>query len=268
MSMLVGAARLAVAALLGTSLVFAAVRGGKEDAKSGDAKAPPPKPAARNANEAGTGKPGRKTQLDQDLVTALYRVGMQPENLAAGGVSANDTTTVVGNVKTWLGQNSTALADADTRMFNAVTNRDKLVRKVVSGLASQDEVAQCQTAKTEFTNATSNRQSVLDACFAAGAASLTSDQATLLSKMRVNQPTWELPLELCVVDRAEADWVHIGDALSNERVSAKEGVDPDPDEQSYLSNVRADTTVSTAKSNLDAHLGDVRTAWETAAAVQ
>jgi hypothetical protein len=268
MSMLVGAARLAVAALLGTSLVFAAVRGGNEDAITAVAKVPPGKVAAKNANETEKESPNPKLkkQLDTGLVTALYRVGLQPSHLTAGGVSANDTTSVVAAVKTWLSNNPSALSDADTRMFNAVTNRDKLVRKVVSGLASEDEVAQCQSAKTEFTNADAARNATLSAAFDAGTAGLTSDQKTLLSRIQVNSLAWELPLELCAVDRTEADWVHVRDALTNERISAKLGVDPDADDQSYLSTVRSDSTVSTAKSNLDTHLGDVQSAWETAAA--
>src|SRR5262245_7730230 len=94
-------------------------------------------PANAGANPA---PPKKKKSLDQELVTALYRVGLQSEGLAAAGVSAQAVSAVVSGVKTWRGQNPTAVSDADTRLANAAISRDALLRKVQSGLGSKDDV--------------------------------------------------------------------------------------------------------------------------------
>jgi hypothetical protein len=207
----------------------------------------------------------KKLQLDQELVTALYRVGLQAENLAVSGASANNATDVVTAVKTWLAQNPTAIADADTRLMNAINTRDPLIRTVQSGLGKAEDVTSLDASVTEFGAATANRATVLGSVFSAGTAGVSQGIATMLSKTQVNQTTWHLALPYCVKDRAQADWVALRNALDNERVSANEGEAPDPDMQALLSSVRADPVISTAQTNLDTNLGAVQAAWDAAA---
>jgi hypothetical protein len=231
-------------------------------------------PAIRDRGDKNDVAPGgavpvakaKKPQLDQELVTALYRVGLQAENLAVAGASANETTAAVTAVKTWLAQHVTTIAEADTRLATAINARDALIRKVQSGLGNQDDVTALDAAVTEFTAATASRTSVLGSVFAAGTDGLSQEVVTTLTKTAVNQATWHPPLPDCVKDRTQADWVTLRDALDNERVSAKEGEAPDPDMQAYLSGVRADPLISTAQVNLDTKLGAVQAAWNAAAA--
>jgi hypothetical protein len=231
-------------------------RGDKSDAAPGA----PPGGAAPVAKK-------KKLQLDQDLVTALYRVGLEADCLAVAGASADDTTAVVGAVKTWLAKNSTAISDADTRLMNAINSRDPLIRKVQSELGSKDDVTALVASVAEFGAATANQTTVLGSLFAAGTAGLSPNVAAILSTTRVNQTAWDLPLPYCLKDRSQEDWVALRDALDNERVSAKENESPDPDMQAYLSNVRADPVIATAQTNLNTNLGAIQTAWD-AAAVQ
>ena len=224
----------------------------------------PPGPAVPAAVPAPPGN--EPPRLDPELATALYRVGLQPENLTASGVASGVTDDVVVGVKTWLGQNTRALGDADQAYFDAITKRDQLVRLVQSGLASPEQIAECQVAKTDFDTKDAARKALLDTVFNAGTAPLLSGQKTQLARLRVNQSAWNVPLEYLVLDRTQEDWVHVRQALANERISARYGEDPDPDDQAYLATVRADPTVSTAKVNLDTNLGAVKAAWEQAAA--
>src|SRR5262245_8051939 len=205
-------------------------------------------------------------RLDPELATALYRVGLQPENLTAAGVPSTLADDVVIGVKIWLAQNTKALGDADQAFFDAITKRDQLVRLVQSGLASPDEIADCQVAKTDFDTKDLARKALLDVVFDAGTAPIVSEQKTLLSRFRVNQAAWSVPLEYMVLDRPQEEWVQVRQALANERISARYGEDPDPDDQAYLATVRADPAVSTAKVNLDTNLAAVKAAWEQAAA--
>jgi len=220
---------------------------------------------AKAANAPAKKKP---PTLDANLVTALYRAGLQPENLAAAGVSAESTTTIVGNVKTWLSQNASTLASADSRLGSAVPAKESLWRKVQSGLGSQGDVTALDAAVTEFNAALAGQASTVNAMFDAGTASLSSETKATLVLERTSQLAWSLPMTYLVKDRTQADWVALRDALDNERVSAKLGEDPDQAAQALLATVRADSTIATAKTNLDTKLGAVTAAWEAAAALQ
>jgi hypothetical protein len=206
--------------------------------------------------------------LDSNLVTALFRAGLQPESLAAAGVSAESTTTLVGNVKTWLAQNASMLSAADTRLGSAVPAKEALWRKVQSGLGSHDDVTSLDAAVTEFNAALAGQASTVSAMFDAGTASLSSQTKATLALERTSQLAWGLPMQYLVKDRSQADWVALRDALDNERVSAKLGEDPDQAMQALLATVRADSAIATAKTSLDTKLGAVTAAWEAAAVQQ
>lgn len=265
MSWRVGFAWAALSAAV-VSVAFATVRGSVGE---GD-DARPPGPAVVPPNGPGElgerSEPGEPPPLDPELATALYRVGLQPENLAAAGVSATLADDVVAGVKVWLAQNPAGLPQTDERYFQAVTSRDALVRKVRSGLASTQEIVEGQDASGEFDAAEGARKQVLEALFTAGTVVLSTDQVAALSRIRVNQAAWNVPLQYLVVDRTQEEWVHVRAALANERISAKDGEDPDAEDQSYLAEVRADSAVAAAKTSLDTNLGAVKSAWEAAAA--
>jgi hypothetical protein len=235
------------------------------DRSGGNDAAPAGVGGAKAANAPAKKKP---PTLDANLVTALYRAGLQPEDLAAAGVSAESTTTVVGNVKAWLSQNASTLSNADSRLGSAVPAKESLWRKVQSGLASHDDVTALDAAVTEFNAALAGQTSAVSAMFDAGTASLSSDTKATLVLERTSQLAWGLPMQYLVKSRTQADWVALRDALDNERVSSKLGEDPDPAAQALLATVRADPAIAAAKTNLDTKLGAVTASWEAAAVQQ
>ena len=219
-----------------------------------------PKPVAL---PVGDSEPPR---LDPELVTALYRVDLRPENLAIASVPASLADDIVLAVKDWLEQQPNALLTADQRYFDAITNRDRLVRLVVSGQASEQEIIDCQLAKAEFDTADLARKATLDSVFNAGALVVSPEANTLLSRVRANEAAWDGPTEYFVVDRSQVDWVHLSDALANERIAFNRNEPPDPDEQAFLSVARADPVYAAAKTSHDTTLAAVKAAWEAAAA--
>ncbi|MBU0595081.1 hypothetical protein KJ567_00140 [Candidatus Bipolaricaulota bacterium] len=203
---------------------------------------------------------------DQDVVDALLRVSLSPESLTAAGVADSDVEDVVSGVSGYLSSNPSVIESADARYFAAKTAADRLIRLVRSGLASSAEVSACREARAELESAETARANTLDAVFAAGVSSLTETQQGTLSRLRTNKASWNMPLELLVVDRTQAEWVRLRAALANERISAKHDEDPDATDQSHLATVRADASVSAASTHLATSLGDVTTAWERAVA--
>jgi len=256
-------------------VAFATVGSGAGEGGASSDAAPPvvAAKAAKNPGAANAAAPDaeasperKKIRLDPELATALYRVGLQPERLAAAGVDATITDDLVVSVKSWLAEHPTALSQADEALFQATKTRDRLVRKVRSGLASQEEVAACQAVLADSDAAAAVRSVQLAAIFNAGTQGLALEQINLLARIHANQLAWELPLEYCVVDRTQQEWVDLRDALSNERISAKLGEEADTDLQALLGTVRASNEVAAAKVCLDTTLGAVKTAWEEAAA--
>ncbi|MFO0981426.1 MAG: hypothetical protein U1E76_06665 [Planctomycetota bacterium] len=206
-------------------------------------------------------------EVDSNLVTALTRVGLPSEPLAAAGVSTSATTDLVGRVETYLDAHPLVIDTADAGYATAKQNADRLERLVKSGLGRPEDVSAYQQAAQDLAAATSTRQQTLDAVFNAGTAALAENQKTIPAPPREPGRLWSAPLEfLVVVSRSESDWVHLKQALANEKIAPRYGEDPDPGDQQFLATCRADGAVVTAKSNLDTNLAGVKAAWLAAVA--
>lgn len=253
-------------------VAFATVRAatgnpGESDAAPPVAAAKAPRPAhPAAASDAEAAHERKKIRLDPELATALYRVGLQPERLAAAGVGAAVTDDLVVNVKVWLAEHPADLSQADEALFQATKTRDELFRKVRSGLASQEEIEACSNAAAAYNSAAAARTAKLQTIFNEGTRVLTSEQAILLNRLQTNTQAWNIPLEYLVLEKTQEEWVRLRAALANEKISAKYGEDPDGDDQAHLATVRALNEVVTAKVNLDTKLGAITDAWEEAAA--
>jgi hypothetical protein len=197
------------------------------------------------------------------LATALVRAGLDPEALAAVGVSPSVINTVVGDVAEHMTDNPGSLELADTAYAAARQERDQLKRVIQSGRATQDQVDAYPSAQGQFALARAQRQSALDDIFAASTATLSQSQRNMLASIRGNAD-WDLPLEFLVLDRSEADWVQLRDCLANERVSAQLGEAPDANAQAALTQLRSQPLVAAADANLDANLAVVQLAWHQA----
>lgn len=201
--------------------------------------------------------------VPNDFAVTMIRAGLDADALAAVGVSANGVVNVLQPAADAINNAPSALSTADAAFAAARVESDRLQRLIQSGRGSSEDVTSYQTQSAVLATATSQRQSVLDGYFTAAIAGLSSDQRTQITRLRANR-SWNLPLEFLVVNREQAEWVAVRDALANERISAKLGESPDESAQASLTTWRAVSAVSTAKSNLDANRATVRAAWNTA----
>jgi sirohydrochlorin ferrochelatase len=161
-------------------------------------------------------------------------------------------------------QTPNARATADASYASARIDSDRLNNLIESGQGSQEDVAAYQTASAALASATSQRQDVLDAVFAAATANLTSNQRTALTNQRTNA-SWNLSREFLVVNREQTEWVSLRDALAIERIAAKLGESPDAGAQAQLANWRAHGSVAAARTGLNESLTQIRTNWNSAA---
>ena len=195
------------------------------------------------------------------LAVALMRAGLGADALAAAGVGANSVGGLAQSAQTALA--NVSLAQLDAAYGTAKVAFDARARRVSAGLASPEEITELATLTSALEAAESARTAGIDALFAAVTASLTNTQRARLATIRANK-AWKLPIELLTVERTEAEWIELRDALSNERITAKHGEATNQACQSLLAAARADATVAAAKVAHDSNLAPVTAAWESA----
>ncbi len=199
-----------------------------------------------------------------ELATALLRVGLDPQALAAAGASPGAASGVVADAVEHLATDAAALALADSAFAQARAECDSLKRIIQSGRATPQQLAAYQAAKLQRDQARAQRQELLQQLFDAATDGLTTGQRNALATIRGNRD-WDLPVEFLVVDRSEAQWIQLRDCLANESIAQEFGEDPDPQAQAFLAQARSNPFVALAGANLQASLDLVSSAWEEAA---
>ena len=202
--------------------------------------------------------------LPGDFKVKLLRAGLTPRALAAAGVSVNSILPTLQAAADQMNGAPTALSSADAAYATARTAADSLAAKIQSGKASQEEIASYPATKAAVEAADAARLSVLDGYFTAATASLTSNQRAVLVTIRANKALG-FPEEYLVVERTEAQWLALRDALSIERQA---GELPDMTSEAstqLLSTFRADPAVAFASTGVQSNLSQINSAWNTAA---
>ncbi len=199
-----------------------------------------------------------------EVGTALLRVGLDPQALAAAGVTPGAASGVVADAAEHLTSDAAALALADSAFAQARGECDTLRRIIQSGRATPQQLAAYQAAKLQRQQAQAQREELLQQLFDDATAGITNAQRGALATIRGNRD-WGLPVEFLVVDRAEAQWIELRDCLANESIAQEYGEDPDPQAQAFLAEARSNPFVALAGANLQTSLDLVSSAWEQAA---
>jgi hypothetical protein len=200
----------------------------------------------------------------QDLEVNTIRAGLDAKALAAAGVSAQSTATIITNVNAYLVDHGTDLSLADNTYASARTESDRLQRKIQSGQGTQEDVSSYQAQVAALSAATTQRQVSLDAIFLAGTANLSEGQRATLSTIRTNRAAWDSPVEFLTVNRTEVEWVRLRDSLTNERVAVEFPDNLDQQMQAELASWRANQSVAAAIASVGANLSAITTAWNSA----
>ena len=187
-----------------------------------------------------------------------------PRALAAAGVSVNSILPTLQAAADQMNGAPTALASADESYATARGAADALATKIQGGKASQEEIASYPAAKTALESAEAARLSVIDGYFTAATANLTSNQRTALITIRANK-AWGFPEEYLVVERTDAQWLALRDALSVERQAIELPDMASEAAASLLTTFRADPAVSFASTSVQTSLTQITSAWNTAA---
>jgi hypothetical protein len=200
----------------------------------------------------------------RELQATLHRVSLKTKHLAAAGLSGLQVATLFENAETFLQENSVALEMTDSTASTAHENVLQLRQLIVSGKATQEDVNSLNSAATSLQNKESARDQILQGLFEAATEDLSAQVQTTLTTIRANAD-WELPVEFLTVNRTEAQWIQLRDALAAERISQKRNYELESDVSAFLAEARSNPSVSTAAANLQANSVAVHAAWTAAA---
>ena len=202
-----------------------------------------------------TTSPGRK------LDVALRRAGIEPDALAAAGVGTTALGSLIARADTWFVASGEALQQADALLGEARVRRDELQRLVRSGLAEPADVIALAQAKTAHDAALAERDSVLQALFAAATEGMDGSRVATLAQIHANSK-WKPPVHFLVEEREEATWLRLRDSLANERIAPRFEEDPDPDVVAFLTAMRARQAVAQAHANYEAFHAALLASWQ------
>ena len=248
---------LALVVLLSTALWIV----GRGVAHAGDSKDVSIADAAIPAKKAGA----RTTvlPLPTDFKVKLLSAGLSPRALAAAGVSQSSILATLQAAADQMNAAPIALDNAEETRATARNAADALARKIQSGKASQEEIASYPAAAIALAAAEAACQSVLDNYFSSAISNLPVGQRTALTNIRANR-AWGLAEEYLVVNRSEAEWIALRDALANERIAVDLPETLSPSAQALLSTVRATPAVAASLTASQTNLPAISTAWNTA----
>ena len=195
----------------------------------------------------------------------IRSAGVNPESLAAAGISAGTIATIISDASDYIVPNFTAIqANHDTLAQNRKT-RDTLQRLVSASRATSQQRTQLATAITNVAAAQATRDAYLAAIRQEIDANLTAAQITALDTIINNGANgrWTHPIQYKAANRSEQDWVDLRDCLANIRIATKRGEQPDPAATTFVAQADANAAVSAANTGLN-NLPFIQAQWENA----
>jgi hypothetical protein len=207
-------------------------------------------------------KPARRDPApltNQELAVALTRLGFDASPLTAAGCTDEEISSLVGKARTYLSAHIQDLRDADQNWGTRRGERDRLLRLVQGG--KRENAQAYAAAQTAFSAADSARQGVFSAISTATLDGLNEGKTAVLQTIHSNG-MWDMPTQFLAAGREEPEWVHLRNALANQRISIAHNVDPDAGEQAFIAS-QSEGAVATAIANL-ANLAERTAAWNAA----
>jgi hypothetical protein len=196
-----------------------------------------------------------------DVESALRRVGITPESLAAAGLSGAAAAQAVAGVEEYLLDGLAGLRAADSAYASARQDVDRLERIVVAGNSSQDDRSALAAARTALATAAAARDAAHGSVFEAATAHLEPERLAALQTIRSNAAAWDQPVQYLAVSRGEAQRVELREALAAVRIAGEQGATPDQDAVNVVNTWNGDPAVAAATTNLSTNLPAVTQAW-------
>ncbi len=227
-------------------------------ASSPDADLAIPPGGEAESGEA-SGEPSELGPINVALQDALYRSGLNPEALAAAGVTPGQVAAICDALRADLVEAQPILAAADAGVAEGRASVGRLSRLVRSGKATAAEVAELATCKTACDAALAQRQTCMGNFHAAACAVLPEAQRTALMNIQSNSQ-WKVPVPYQVVNRTPEQWMQLEEFLDIERIETRWGHEVPSEVTTVLAAARADAAYAAANAAYDTNLAALKIA--------
>ena len=197
-----------------------------------------------------------------DVGSAMQRVGLVADCLAAAGVTSGDVSTIVDDVTTYMNANHGSLLSADSDVSDARGRVGRFTRLIQSGTRDRDTVDALATARSDLATAEGDQQRLLDGLFDAATASLEQSEVDTLIVLR-GQTGWTMPIQYLCLARTDADLLQLRNAIAHTRIAADRGEDVDPSVEAFLTSRDGQSEVVAASTAVTTHLASVRSTLDT-----
>jgi hypothetical protein len=202
---------------------------------------------------------------DNELRTLLDQIALTSENLAAAGFSSQEVSALVARAGEYLKGSLTEWRAAQRSLEDAQANLIKARQPDMTDQTAQPgrPVKPTQTQMAALKTAQEAWVSKLDAARSFILSQTDASKVASLNNLKANARR-EVPLQYRVVERTDAQWVQLRDALSSLRLSAKWQSPEDSAARSTVVDADAQASVVAAKVNLDARKAEVQQALKNA----
>lgn len=194
-----------------------------------------------------------------ELQTVLRKASLDPESLAAAGLSPQQASMVASDAAAYVNANVSTLRAIEATLGEDKAEVDRLQRVVQSGQGGPEDIQALSAAATRLAGSTAQRQAALDDLFAAGLARASEGQRAKVASIRSHRG-WDLPTQYLVHESSDADFARLRGALADDRISTGLGNSPNPGAHQLLLTWNGQTDVAAAAEGM-ANLPDVNSAW-------
>lgn len=209
-------------------------------------------------------EPAPLTQRELEGILRANQIS--PEALTAAGLSAQQTTALIGRAHDALVSGIQNFRDAHQAHSSARRAHDRLERTVRAGLGGENAGADMSAAAALLAQSVGAENARLGAVRdAALGDELPGDVLPVLDAIQASK-AWTVPIEYRARGGqiSEAHWVALRDALANQRIRQAEGESTSQEHQLVLDEWHADPAVSAARTRLQGSLTEVKAAWDQA----
>lgn len=199
-----------------------------------------------------------------ELHSALARLHLTPENLAAAGVTAGDVPSLLAAVAIRIGAPTPTLMELDASYRTTNARSDALRRAVQGGRASDAERSEYAALAAELRSIEESRTAILAQAKTSALAALSGEQADALNQLSATASV-AVPTEyrLAPLDSSQDQdlWVRLRDALAQQRYAQEHEEALDPFAQNAIDTLGAAESVTAARNNLANNYASVADAW-------
>lgn len=184
-----------------------------------------------------------------EVTAAAMRAGLHADSLLAAGVSSASFASIASAVREYLAEHPGQMRTLDSQVDSA--------RRSANTRPSEPPPPQGTMTLDQANDA---RDAFYAAIFDAATTSLSQEQKSMLRSQKQNKGK-SVPAKYLVADRSDAEWVALREALTDQRIAARDGREANAEVRQRITAADANAAVAAAGQRLSGDRTTVRTAW-------